>query len=103
MTLPKGYKSDTKSRDDDNETTTRPRQNKGWGRAIISLIFFIIFLSLTIHFLIKYMEEAKEIDGIKKALEQSKLDYENGLIDAYGEEENKPILKDPKTGKGFKN
>ena len=85
MTLPKGYKPNTPSREDDDRPTSRPRRNnRGWGRAILSFIFFVIFLILTIHFAIQYMEESKELDEQKKIVEVTKKDFEKTFKDIYG-------------------
>lgn len=85
MTLPKGYKPPSPNNNNSNNyRPIRPRKNKGWGRAILSLIFFIIFLILTIHFAIQYMQEGKEIDELKKVVAKAKIEYEEAFKDVYG-------------------
>jgi hypothetical protein len=87
MTLPKGYKPNTPSRDDDDNRPTsssRPRKNKNWARIMLSLILFLISLSATIYFIIQVIETGKAVDEQKKVVEKSKFAYEEAFKDVYG-------------------
>jgi hypothetical protein len=86
LTLPKGYKPNTPSRDndDDDRPTSRPRKNKSWARIALTLIMFLISLSITIYFLLQVMETGKELDEQKKIVELSRSDYEQTYKEIYG-------------------
>ena len=92
MTLPKGYKPPSSNNNNNNNNNnsnsyrpTLPRKdNKSWARIILSLISFLIFLSLTIYFLTQYIETGKAVDEQKKVVEKSKLAYEEAFKDVYG-------------------
>ena len=85
MTLPKGYKPNTPSRDDDDDRpTSRPRKNKSWARIMLSLILFLIFLSATVYFIIQAIETGKAVDEQKKVVEKSRAAYEQEFKKQYG-------------------
>jgi hypothetical protein len=77
MTLPKGYKPNTPSRDDDDDRPTgRPRKKGSWSKAIFFFILFLISLYFFITSVMNYIESGKELDEQKKRVEQAKIDVE---------------------------
>ena len=101
MTLPKGYKPNTPSRDDDDDnrptSSSRPRKNKSWARIMLSLILFLISLSVTIYFIIQVIESGKELDEQKKVVAKTKIEYEEAFKDVYGRYPIYPSEYPPKT------
>jgi hypothetical protein len=98
MTLPKGYKPNTPSSDDDDDRPTgRPRKKGSWGKAIFFFILFLISLYITYHLYLNYVESGKELDEQKKVVEKSKLAYEEAFKDVYGRYPIYPSEYPPKT------
>jgi hypothetical protein len=87
MTLPKGYKKNTPSRDYDNaedRSTARPIKKKSGTRAVFFFILFLISLALLVNAIINTMEAGKAVDDQKKVVAQAKIAYEEAFRDIYG-------------------
>ena len=98
MTLPKGYKPNTPSRDDDDDRPTgRPRKKGSWGKAIFFFVLFLISLYFLVTSVMNYIESGKELDEQKKILQQTKKDYEKAFYDVYGRYPSYPSEYPPKT------
>ena len=98
MTLPKGYKPNTPSRDDDDDRpTSRPRKNKSWGKAIFFTVLFLISLYFFINAVMNTIETGKELDEQKKVVAKAKIEYEEAFKDVYGGYPIYPSEYPPKT------
>jgi hypothetical protein len=82
MTLPKGYKPGTPSRDDEDNNS--PRKKSSAKKAIFFLILFLISLAFFINSVINYIEHGKEVDEQKKILDQVDKSFAEAFHDIYG-------------------
>jgi hypothetical protein len=98
MTLPKGYKPNTPSRDDDDDRPTGRQRKKGsWGKAIFFFVLFLISLYFFVTSVMNYIESGKELDEQKKVVAKAKIEYEEAFKDVYGRYPIYPSEYPPKT------